>query len=119
MPDACDTLAEIITSVIIGGQTRYTLTNQCNPYLPGYTGVSLVKMIPVLNGLYPDANGKSNVPIVDFLIVVIDPAQVNDSWCKGTDCDLQAVIVDVAVNPLAYRKGLNDSSLNNFSVLVN
>ena len=119
VPDACDTLAEIVTPVTIAGQTRYTLTNQCNPYLPGYVGVSLVKMIPVLNGLYPDANGKSNVPIVDFLIVVIDPAQVNSGWCQGNNCDLQAMIVDVAVNPLAYRKGLNDSSLNNLSVLVN
>jgi len=115
VPDACDTMAEIVE--LVG--TDYTLTDECNPFLSGYEGVSLVKMIPVLNGLFPDANGHSNVPIVNFLIVVIDPAQVTDSqWCKGNDCDLQAKLVEIGANPKAFRGTLNSDSSNNFTALI-
>ncbi len=120
VPSDCNTLAKIIQTETVDGTTRYSLNDKCNPFLPGYTGVSLVKMIPVLSGLFPDANGKTNVPIVNFLIVVIDPAQVTaGNWCKGNSCDLQAEIVDIGVNPDAIRQALNDNSLNNFPALVN
>jgi len=111
VPDNCDTIAEIV----VDGE----LTDDCNPFLPGYEGtVSLVKIIPVLDGLFPDANGKSNVGIVDFLIVVIDPTFVGSN-CTGSNCDIRALYLEYAINPRSLRKALDENSVNNFTALIN
>jgi hypothetical protein len=113
VPSECDTMAEII-----GSTAPYAVTDICNPFLPGYSAdVSLVKLIPVLDKL-AGANGKTNLDIVNFLIVVIDPVQMSDAdWCKS-GCEISAKIVGITVNPNALRRALDDSSTNNFIVLV-
>ncbi len=109
-PENCDTIAEIV----VAGK----LVDDCNPFLPGYDDVSLVKIIPVLDGLYPDANGHKTVNIVDFLIVVIDPTFVAAN-CTGSKCDIKALYLEYAINPQALRKVLDENSVNNFTALIN
>jgi hypothetical protein len=49
---------------------------------------------------------------------VLDPSQVGSGWCSGTDCDVRAQLVDAGINPQALRRALDDSSVNNFAVLI-
>jgi hypothetical protein len=109
-PENCDTIDEIV----VGGE----LVDACNPFLEDYQGtVSLVKIIPVLDGLFPDAKGKENVDIVDFIIVVIDPTFIAAN-CTGNNCDIRALYVEYAINPQALRKALDATSANNFTSLI-
>jgi len=101
--DECDEWSKIVDPL------TKTLRARCNPLSEFYVGgPSIVKLIPVLNGLW-DAGGSSPVPIVDFVFVVLErPAGSN--WCSGSKCDISAQFVERATVPTGDRGPLHPES---------
>jgi hypothetical protein len=107
----CDTWDEIVD------QDNDTLRATCNPLSKAYVGgPSIVKLIPVLDGLW-GATGSSDIPIVDFVFVVLEkPASSN--WCTGSQCDITARFVERATVPAGTKGPLDPKSLITTVALV-
>jgi hypothetical protein len=105
----CDTWGEIV----VNGK----LTAECNPLSKFYVGgPSIVKLIPVLDGLW-GATGSSHVPIVDFVFVVLEPPPPGN-WCSGNDCHITARFVERAAVPAGTKGPLDPESLITTVALV-
>jgi len=100
----CDTWAEIVD------EDNDTLRARCNPLSQAYVGgPSIVKLIPVLDGLW-DSGGSSWIPIVDFVFVVLEPPPSGGGWCTGNHCDITATFVERASVPAGERGPLDPNS---------
>jgi len=101
---------------IVDPATR-TLRARCNPLSESYVGgPSIVKLIPVLDGLW-GSTGSSPVPIVDFVFVVLEPPP-QGNWCTGSSCDIFATFVERATVPAGIRGPLDPESLITTVALV-
>jgi hypothetical protein len=107
----CDTWDEIVDT------DTGTLRAKCNPLNDAYVGgPSIVKLIPVLNGLW-GATGSSQVPIVGFVFVVLEKP-TGSNWCTGNQCDIKARFVVEATVPTGDRGPLHPESLITVVALI-
>ena len=112
--EACDTWDEVMVEV----DGTPTLKPQCNPMSTSYVGgASIVKLIPVLNGLWDMPGGSAPVPIVDFVFVVLEPPPPGN-WCTGNSCDIVARFVERASIPAGSKGPLDPESLITTVALV-
>jgi len=101
------------TKIIDAGR----LIAKCNPLSEFYVGgPSIVKLIPVLDGLW-GSTGSSPVPIVDFVFIVLQPPPPGN-WCTGNSCDIVARFVERASVPVGIRGPLDPESLITTVALV-
>jgi hypothetical protein len=107
----CDTWEEIVDT------DNGTLRAKCNPLSEAYVGgPSIVKLIPVLHGLW-GATGSSDIPIVDFVFVVLE-RPTSSNWCTGSHCDITARFVERAAVPAGTKGPLDPESLITTVALV-
>lgn len=110
-PVECDTWAEVVT----GSGTEEKITPACNPWRPGYTGISTrLWIIPIVDGMW-DSGGNNDIQIKSFAIVFLE----DNSKCTGNSCDLRARFVEASVNlPGTARVDYYDGAKATAVVLV-
>jgi hypothetical protein len=87
-PAGCDSWGEVTTA-------DEKLSPQCNPWRPGYSGVSRLIVVPVVNGMW--ASGGSNSIIVKrFALVYLEGF---DGQCTGNSCDIKARFIKSSIEP--------------------
>ena len=112
--EACDEWGD----VMVDFQGTLTLKPQCNPLSASYVGgPSIVKLIPILDGLWDTPGGSSPIPIVDFVFVVLEPPPPGN-WCTGNSCDIVARFVERATVPAGSKGPLDPESLITTVALV-
>ncbi len=97
-PLECDTWAEVVTGTGVGER----INPDCNPWRPGYAGLSeRLWIIPIVDGMW-DSGGSNTIRIKAFAVVFWEG--VYQDCAGGNKCDIEVRFIESAINLPGYDR---------------